>query len=160
MIGLYITAWVIESPFTNGSLSQGVCGGLGVLLVFLMLCPLGWLVADMLLIARFLIQPPPKPNFVVYLYFIGWGRSSICCTVAIVMIACLCLSVPPLAMWHRHRNPHCCHKNVCGALWVSRLVSCYVTYDKGSVRYVLPSVAGSRLMWCGHMWHQLWWPLW
>jgi hypothetical protein len=53
---------------------QGVCSALGVVLTLAMVVPVCWILADMLLIARFLIQPPPKPNFVAYLYVLGWSE--------------------------------------------------------------------------------------
>ena len=51
-----------------------MCSVLGVALTLVMVVPLCWMVADILLIARFLIQPPPKPKFVAYLYILGWGE--------------------------------------------------------------------------------------
>ena len=53
---------------------QAVCCIVGVVLTLTMLVPLCWMVADILLIARFLVQPPPKPSFVAYLYILGWSK--------------------------------------------------------------------------------------
>ena len=54
---------------------QVVCGVLGVVLAFAMLAPIGWMLSDIILIARFLIKPSPKTTFVIYLYIIGWSKS-------------------------------------------------------------------------------------
>ncbi len=47
---------------------------MGVALTVMLLLPIGWMVADILLVARFLIQPPPMPKFIIFLCTIGWGE--------------------------------------------------------------------------------------
>ncbi len=51
-----------------------MCGVFGVALIFVQLCPLSWMLADIVLTSRFLVQPPPKKRFLVYLCIIGWGK--------------------------------------------------------------------------------------
>lgn len=45
-----------------------------MVLVLVALFPLGWMLADMVLVARFLIQPNPTPKFALRLHIIGWGK--------------------------------------------------------------------------------------
>lgn len=54
---------------------QGVCAGVGVVLVFLGHASLSWVLADAIIIARFLLSPPPRTNFALYLVIVGWGES-------------------------------------------------------------------------------------
>ena len=53
---------------------QAVCSTLGGVLAALMLIPFGWLLADIVLVARFQIEPAPRPSFVILLYLLGYGE--------------------------------------------------------------------------------------
>lgn len=57
-----------------------MCAAVGVVIILAMLLPLGWMLADIVLTARFLVEPAPKPRFVVYLYIIGYGKITKTCS--------------------------------------------------------------------------------
>jgi len=46
-----------------------------VVLDLVLLSCVSWMVADILVIARFLLTPPPHNNYTIYLIIIGWSES-------------------------------------------------------------------------------------
>ena len=52
-----------------------VCSAFGVALVYLPLCCVSWMVANGIIIARFLLRSQPKEKFAITLYITGWGEA-------------------------------------------------------------------------------------
>ena len=69
-------------------LIQIVCEVVGVVITMAMLVPLCWMLADLVVIARMLMEPSPKQSFALYLYVIGWGKSL--CSHACYMSSHMC----------------------------------------------------------------------
>lgn len=51
-----------------------VCGAFSVVLFYLLLSCLSWMVANGIIVARFLLKTPPKEKFAITLYIVGWGK--------------------------------------------------------------------------------------
>ena len=53
-----------------------VCGASGMVLFYLVLSCISWMVANGVIIARYLLDSQPKEKFAITLYIVGWGKAA------------------------------------------------------------------------------------
>lgn len=73
LLALFLTT-VIFVVGINRTEVGGVCGAFGIAMFYTYLACISWMVANGIMIARFLLNSPPKQKFAITLYIVGWGK--------------------------------------------------------------------------------------
>ena len=75
LVFVLLITTVVFAVGINRTEVGGVCSAFGIVLFYLIMACLSWMVASSVIIARFLLDSPPREKFAITLYIIGWGKA-------------------------------------------------------------------------------------